>query len=335
MPPIGDLLAQITGEPSPTLSSSPVTLIRKAENDIRRPSEGAQRAKPSVARPSAQIPHSNKNQASHSSNSNSTVNPTPPSNQRPGPQRYIPPTPKSVTPTAPATSAMTNSSKPPKKGSFAEIMARAKAAQANLGAVGKIQHKRIEKREREDIKARRLQKLGKTLASEKMNGRTGQAPLRDERNSVRENSGKVGSASKGLEKDKVLPEKKVKKAALATTGYTGTARPKPGSARSASASTSRPAVNGNRSSGYGGGSSSKRYYVSEEDEEEEEEEENYYSDVSSDMEAAVYEVDKEEEYAERIARHEDAEALREEMRLKREKEEKRKRLIAMAKRARR
>lgn len=49
------------------------------------------------------------------------------------------------------------------------------------------------------------------------------------------------------------------------------------------------------------------------------------------MEAAAFEVDEEEELAARIARKEDAEALAEENKLKREKEEKRKRLAAMAK----
>lgn len=237
---------------------------------------------------------------------------------------------------APATRpANASSSKPPKKGSFAEIMARAKAAQANMGSVGKIQHKKIEKREREDIKARRLHKLGKTLTSDKANGKPSQVPLKDGRNGVRENNGKVHTASKGVEKEKALAEKKIKKAALATTGYTGTARPKPGGARPTSASSL--SAHGGRSQGYGGSSASKRYsYASEDDEEEDEEEdeEDYYSDASSDMEAAAYEVDEEEALAERIARQEDAEALREEIRLKREKEEKKKRLMAMAKRAR-
>ncbi|KAH8820332.1 hypothetical protein F5884DRAFT_43439 [Xylogone sp. PMI_703] len=338
--PIGDLLAQISGEPSPTLSSPPVGLVRKADNDIRKPSPSVQKAKTSLENSSAQVPPTKKNQMSHSYNSNSAVKLAPSTNQRPGQTKYVPPTPKAAPPAAPATSTTTSSSKPPKKGSFAEIMARAKAAQANLGAVGKIQHKKIEKREREDIKGRRIQKLGKTLASDKANGKLGQMPLKDGRNGAQEHSGKIGVVSKSSEKDKGQPEKKIKKAALATTGYTGTARPKPGGARLGAASSSRSTMNGHRSHGYGGTSSSKRHYESEEDEDEdeeedEEEEEDYYSDVSSDMEAAIFEVDEEEAYAERIARQEDAEALREEMRLKREKLEKKKRLMAMAKKARR
>jgi hypothetical protein len=51
------------------------------------------------------------------------------------------------------------------------------------------------------------------------------------------------------------------------------------------------------------------------------------------MEAAVFEVDEEEEEAARIARMEDAEALAEENRLKKEKLEKKRRLAALAKKA--
>lgn len=219
---------------------------------------------------------------------------------------------------------------PPKKGSFAEIMARGKAAQSTLGQVGKIQHKKIEKlpskREREEMKIQRSSNLAKNLAP---SSKFGKAPLsngRDVRNGLKE----------GGKKAPPEPEKKIKKAATATTGYAGTARPKPGGAkvpaRSSVSSSSRydrgPDRNRYRDERHG---SSARYaYVSEEEEEEEEEEREYDSDVSSDMEAAAFEVDEEEEMAARIARREDAEALAEENKLKKEKEEKRKRLAAMA-----
>lgn len=221
---------------------------------------------------------------------------------------------------------------PPKKGSFAEIMARGKAAQSTLGQVGKIQHKKIEKlpskREREDMKTQRSSNLAKNLTP---GSKFSKAPMpngRDGRNVVKEN-GKKGPPE---------PEKKVKKAATATTGYAGTARPRPGGANaparsSSSASASRydrgPDRSRYRDERHGSGA---RYaYVSEEEEEDEDEGREYDSDVSSDMEAAVFEVDEEEEEATRIARKEDALALAEENRLKKEKEEKRKRLAAMAK----
>jgi hypothetical protein len=130
-----------------------------------------------------------------------------------------------------------------------------------------------------------------------------------------------------------VPEKKVKKAALATTGYAGTARPKAGDmvrSGSNSASSRHPdRYYGREGSGYRGS----RYADDDEEEDDEEEVSGCESDVSSDMEAAAFEVDDEEALAERIARREDAEALAEENRLKREKAEKKKRLMAMAKKA--
>jgi len=219
--------------------------------------------------------------------------------------------------------------KPPKKGSFAEIMARGKAAQTTLGQVGKIQHKKIEKlpsrREREEMKGKMGKNIRNGLAPNSKFQKIGQPPIRDGKNGTRE-TGKVGSQEKVASE----PEKKIKKAALATTGYAGTARPKPGAkapSRPVASSSSRDRYRSERrGASYG--------YASEEEEEDEEEEQDYESDVSSDMEAAAFEVDEEEELAARIARKEDAEALAEENRLKREKAEKKRRLMAMAKKAR-
>jgi hypothetical protein len=229
--------------------------------------------------------------------------------------------------------------KPPKKGSYAEIMARGKAAQATLGQVGKIQHKRIEKlpskREREEMKATKTQHLQKNLGPNGKFRTAGQPLLNDERNGTKESHGKVmnGKVATGKSSAESVAEKKVKKAAMATTGYAGTARPKSGAkgpSRSSTSSRYDRGPNKYRDDRYG--SSSKRYtYASAEEEDEEEDEEGYGSDASSDMEAAVFEVDEEEEEAARIARREDAEALAEENRHKREKEEKRRKLAAMAK----
>lgn len=208
--------------------------------------------------------------------------------------------------------------KPLKKGSYAEIMARGKAAHASLGQVGKIQHKKIErqptKREREDLKSQRSQKLLKNPNPNSKFQKSGQNKVHD------------------TQKVPTEAPKKVKKAALATTGYTGTARPKTNSVSKplrGSESVFPTKIRHNK-----GGPSERRYkYLSEEDEddEEEEQEENYIESDLSDMEAATFEVDEEEEIASKIARREDAEALAEENRLKREKEVKRRKLAAMAK----
>ncbi|KAF3001969.1 hypothetical protein E8E13_007543 [Curvularia kusanoi] len=65
----------------------------------------------------------------------------------------------------------------------------------------------------------------------------------------------------------------------------------------------------------------------------EDDEEDYASDGSSDMEGGMWDVEKEEQEALKLARKEDAEALAEEMRLKREKEEKKRKLMALSKAA--
>jgi protein SPT2 len=337
---IGDLLAQITGEPSPTASNYPIATLpkRKADDQLRKPVDKMQRAEPpaeSSSRPAAQVARPSavdfsmaKMKLGQNGRTTSVQSPTA--------------TFKNGQPTPPPHS---EPPKPPKKGSYAEIMARGKAAQATLGQVGKIQHKRIEKlpskREREEMKATKAQNLQKNLGTNGKFRTAGQHLLKDGRNGTRENDGKVsnGKVATGKLSAESVAEKKVKKAATATTGYAGTARPKPGAkgpSRPSTSASSRYDRGPDRYRDDRYDSSSKRYtYASEEDdeeeEEEEEEEEGYGSDASSDMEAAAFEVDEEEEEAARIARREDAEALAEENRHKREKEEKRRKLAAMAK----
>jgi protein SPT2 len=286
-------------------------LKRKADSDLPRRSDKSSRHDPSAAAPPRVITSAQK------------VPVTTAATPKPG--RPLPSlSSASKTPVSRPSSTLPNSEpskvsavKIPKKGSFAEIMARAKAAQTTMAQVGKIQHKRIEKgpskREREEMKSINRDASGKA----KRKGPT--PPLRDGRNGARENG-------RGSRTTSVEAEKKPKKAAAATTGYTGTARPNPATVKkpqpqsygSSSRERDRP----------GPGPSRQRYtYAASEDDEEE----DYESDVSSDMEAAVFEVDEEEERAARLARKEDALALAEENRLKMEKEEKRRKLAAMAK----
>lgn len=327
---IGDLLAQITGEPSPTGTTHTSTFLppkRKADDQLRKPVNKIQRTETTTNILSKPVPNNARSLSVEGPLSKVKLGPSAPSAQKPTASASF----KNGHPTPPP-AAMIPSTAPPKKGSFAEIMARGKAAQSTLGPVGKIQHKKIEKmpskREREEMKVNRASNLGKNLAP---GSKFSKGPLPNDRD------GRSGQKVAG-KKAPPEPEKKIKKAATATTGYAGTARPKPGGDKapgrpSASASSSRydrgSGGNGYRNDRHG---SSARYaYVSEEEEDEEEEERAYDSDVSSDMEAAAFEVDEEEELATRIARKEDAEALAEENRLKREKEEKRRRLAAMAK----
>jgi len=311
------LLAQIAGEKQSSVPLSSPVQKRRADGDLQRTTDKLVRRDQPVAnstttmtqikKPASSLPAVANPSPTVAASSNAKVNP----------------------PTSNGTSAVTGSAaepaKLPKKGSYAETLARAKAAQATLGKVGRIQHKAIEKglskRERQELKERGSQ-------SHRVSKRTLQSGVRtharDGRNGVRGKNGKISSKVKVS-----APEKKIKKAALATTGYTGTARPNPTTVKSSKSTTPSRA---NEKSGYGRSSSGRREtYASEDEDEEDEEGEDYGSEISSDMEADVFEVDEEEERAARIARKEDEEALREEARHQREKEEKRRRLAAMAK----
>lgn len=113
----------------------------------------------------------------------------------------------------------------------------------------------------------------------------------------------------------------------APAGYRGTARP-----ASAPASTSRngtPAAKAKPQPAKG------RYdgYAEWSDLDDMDDEEDYASDGSSDMEGGMWDVEEEESLALRAAKKEDAEALAEETRLKREKEERKRKLMAMSKQA--
>lgn len=68
----------------------------------------------------------------------------------------------------------------------------------------------------------------------------------------------------------------------------------------------------------------------EENSEVDDDEGGYGSDASSDMEAGAFDIDEEERFATKAARDDDARELAEESRLKREKEERRKRLASLA-----
>ncbi|RAL61675.1 hypothetical protein DID88_002743 [Monilinia fructigena] len=227
-----------------TMPTATLPPKRKANDELRKPVDKLQR--PNTTTASRPITQAQRPTAVDTSMGRMKID----TNQRrptPNSANTTNTTFKNGQPTPPPSS--TESAKPPKKGSYAEIMARGKAAQATLGQPG--------------------QTLGRNVQS-----------------------GTNGTKSVGAKAQPPVVEKKVKKAATATTGYTGTARPRPGG----SATATKPATPS-------------------------------YSSRSG----AAFEVDDEEEKAAMIARREDAEALAEENRLKKEKAEKRARLAAMAK----
>jgi protein SPT2 len=241
-------------------------------------------------------------------------------------------------------------------------MARGQRAQAVMGQVGKIQHRKSEKRtmERRDdeyavpngsgnrpgVKSAPSAYKGNARPGPQRNGAKAPGPINGSRHDRAHAASRPGidATRPGLGKKpaKGVPppesERKVKKAAQATTGYTGTARPKPGkfAGKKDNAPRGGALLNGNPRP-----SSSKHsryeddYYDEEMDDfidyDDEEEEGGprygYASDGSSDMEAGLDELDDEERYAERLARKEDIEQERLERSLKVAKEERKRKAL--------
>lgn len=343
---ISDLLAQISGAPSPISNDTRMSLPskRKPEEQLRRPVDKLQKTGLSstnsirpvgqTSKPSVVDAPMSKMKLGAQASTKATSDSKSIGYKGSAQPRSLPP-PASAAPKA-----------APKKGSFAEIMARAKVGQESLGDIGKISHKKIEKgpsrREREDLKTQKSAQVQKNVGP---NGKFRLAGIEAIRAAHAAkaatplNGSKATNGKTGKTDTPPVPEKKIKKAATATTGYTGTARPKPGGSNgsskpstSASASFSRYDRGPDRHRDERRANSGARYaYISDEEEDEEDEEDQRDYDSESDMEAAAFEVDDEEEQATRIARKEDAEALAEENRLKREKEEKKRRLTAMVK----
>lgn len=342
--PIGDLLAQISGgkssdSPAPAVQRLPsVSIKRKADDDLARndsktPRLFAQPAKLPQRPVTAPLPR-----------------PTPiPSKTVNIASRPAKPVVASKPPPAPLADP-SKPKAPPKKGSYAEILARAQRAQAVMGQVGKIQHKKVEKgaikreKERSDVRGAPSGALGKkppagykgSSKPVQRNGTNGNATSKADRNGAasRPTAKATTSSRKAPEPE---PEKKVKKAAVATTGYTGTARPKPGaiskkgSAQRGGALLNAPPPRSNSSRR--GGRYEDDYdeemddFIDYDDEEDDNPRYGYASDASSDMEAGMDDIDDEERMAEQIARREDLQEERLERSLKVAKEERKRKAL--------
>ncbi|KAI1375594.1 hypothetical protein F4677DRAFT_421824 [Hypoxylon crocopeplum] len=301
----------------------------------------------SNGRPVAPSSSSNAFQTKHS---NSAPRPKLSSSSLAAASKVPPAKPSPTTPTA------LDPSKAPKKGSYQEIMERAKKAQATMGKVGMIQHKAMESKKERPGKTDQKPGVmkGKDGKPYRGNGRTGAAPSRG---AARPGMAARGASQLGAAKDmkagsKSRPnssggealEKKIKKSATATTGYTGTARPRPGAVSKKPSSSKK----GPSSSYKPGGllappkPSHRDRYEEEYDEElddfidyDDDEDGDprgagpgygYDSDASSDMEAGMSDIDVEERRAEKLAMEEDKREKALEEKLKREKEERRRRL---------
>ena len=197
-------------------------------------------------------------------------------------------------------------------------------------------------------KGKRVARPGSKGGSTGSSSHGGPSPLHGRDSQRRPDSADSGKPVNGKgKKAPTVEEKKPKKAALATTGYTGTARtrvgrpsPKPNGSRSTTHSAATPHPRDKPR--YGGALSGSRQYEEEDDDmddfiEYDEEEEPGYgrghggrynsADEESDMEAGMSDIDQEERRAEYHARREDQEEEALERRLKRDKEERKRRLL--------
>jgi protein SPT2 len=386
--PIGDLLAQIKGEKSstpPAARSIASDNKRKAESvlnghalkaaktasDNVRATLSTTTERPAVTRPSV-IP------ASSTPRQRQTVLPIKAPATEAGPTQSG--TLRDAGPSARVTDrAEASTEKVPKKRSYAEIMQRATIGQQRIGPIGKIQHKPVAQTTSTSVSrdaskpesTRVLQnpgsrkvwksqaRLGNGLQSHRdsPNGRNSRGSSSDRQTKPARSRGEpTGKPLHGLthktgERSAPEPEKKVKKAALATTGYKGTSRPTPGSLTKSAQRTER--TNGDRDlprgaapkSRYAGVFGGRRSRREEEDEEmddfieyddEEEPQDGYgarqrrYADSEedeSDMEAGFSDMELEDNRASLIARREDQEQEALELKLKREKEERKRKLL--------
>lgn len=233
-----------------------------------------------------------------------------------------------------------------------------------MGQVGKIQHKKVEgaaKRSKEELleaAAAAQHVRGKKTASAPGYGGTSrplQRPAGASGGSSRANgaiSKRPGATGSSLSKQQrpsatgpgrksappPEPEKKIKKAAVATTGYAGTARPKPGSESSSkkrhdAAPRGGALLSAPKRRPHGGSKFDDEYdeemddFIDYDDEEEGEPRYGYASDGSSDMEAGMDDIYDEEDRAARIARQEDVRELELEKKLKAAKEDRRRRAL--------
>ena len=224
------------------------------------------------------------------------------------------PDPASATPTTLTGDAL----KVPKKGSYAEIMARAKANQSKP-PVGTISHKPKEQIAPSYKKELKLKK--KAIRDKKLGIKDGSRP------------GSSSSLSSSPVPGSVANKK------IAAPAYKGTAKPKPqlpqpsykGTMKSVS-STTKPQTARDRDANHRKPRFDE-YAATDEDDLDDIEEDEYGSDESDDMEAGFTDVEQEETLAAKAAKKEDEEEARLEAKLKKEKEERRKKLEQLAKKA--
>jgi hypothetical protein len=215
---------------------------------------------------------------------------------------------------APATPTNANA-KTPAKGSFAELMARAKAAQTENGPnqVGVLKHQSVQKEKVSKMAERKRQEEEKAKSiKEKPAGRQLDAKGRPQIKS------RSASPAKRTDQAKVTKTPRPPLHAPATSTYKGT--------MGKQSDRKQPPKNRRRYDEYLGTDEEEDSDIADEGDDVD----DYGSDASSDMEAGAFDLEEEDQRALKHAKEEDARELALENQLKREKEEKRKKLMALA-----
>ncbi|EER28625.1 hypothetical protein D8B26_001104 [Coccidioides posadasii str. Silveira] len=282
--------------PSTQSYSSGLGQKRKAGQDVPHPASKVAK----TAKPASQLSLQNR--------------PSPP---RPSTKVSFTPKPTTSSTPKPVNSAPT---KPPPKGSFADIMAQAKALQQQKPLnVGMIKHQTVTKERMSKAKRERLLKGAKHRELEVGRGKKSITP---------------GAPPSVPNRMKSLSRK-----TSAEPEYKGTARPS--SATSYAGTAGLPSRRGASAGAQKGsqGKHARRRVVDEYLGTDEEDEGDYYgaddyddySDASSDMEAGIMDMEDEEQEALRQAKAEDERELRAEMEAKKAKLERKKKLAALSK----
>lgn len=206
----------------------------------------------------------------------------------------------------------------PRKGTYQEVLARARAAQETHSVIGVIKHKpAVKLRQREKPKQNVVQ-------SHELKQRSSSKPS--------ERINKAHSAQENLQVGK-RAERNGKKRQRIDLDYKGTMRP-PSRSLTHSGSAKSGMESSTSFSSFKKGYRSSLHVDSEHNKifssDMEEDSENYSSDASSDMEAAAFDLEEEEQQSLSVAKKEDEAAAAEELELKRKKAERRKMLTQMA-----
>ena len=286
-----------------TSRAAPLTdprLSKPAPSGATLPSRSAATTGPNSSKPSI-------------SASNLTPKPNIPyrGTSRPNPGSTVAPTPANP---AAATTTANEAAKAPKKGSYAEIMARANATQSKAPVIGVISHKPKDQMPISYKKELKMKK--KALKNKKLGIKTNDRPS---------SSGSLSSSpAPGTTDAKKHPEltyKGTAKPPKPQPTYKGTMAPTSSAVpKSTRLKPSKPRYD--------------EYAATDEDDLDDIEEDEYGSEEESDdMEAGFSDVEQEESAAAKAARKEDEEEAKLEAKLKTEKEERKRRLAEMAKKA--